>query len=115
MISMSTAKDITETIAAHWCCECEPVPTCENCPYFDDMDPASCSTRLNNDIQYYLHEEKERLQPTREEQPYLPGIEQEFDLSKVKFLPGDYIVLNGIQYTYGIDLAEGIKNGQVSD
>ena len=113
---MFAIKDICSTIEGHWCCECGAEPVCENCPYFDDQDPANCSTRLNNDIQYFLHAEKKNQQAKMNEQPYLPGIEQIFDLSKVRFYPGDYIVLNGVKYTYSDNnISECIeKNGQVS-
>lgn len=109
---MFATKDITEVINGHFCCECEKEPACEYCPYFDEMDPADCTYRLNNDIQYYLKQTERQLRPTEEEQPYLPGLEQEFDLSKVKFMPGDYICLKGVKYVYGVDLEEGIRNGE---
>lgn len=111
---MSAIRDISDTIKGQWCCYCEDEPACETCPYFDDIDPMNCSYRLNCDIQYYLNKEKNHEVFAKEEQPYLPGIEKEFDLSKVKFLPGDYIMLNGVKYTYGIDLEEGINNGQIN-
>ena len=110
---MFATKDISDTIHGHRSCDCEPNPACEYCPYFDDMDPENCNQRLNNDVQYYLNYAKEHMEPTEDEQPYLPGVEKEFDLSKVKFVPGDYICLKGIRYTYGIDLEEGIQNGEV--
>ena len=100
---MFATKDISDTIHAHKCCNMEQSPACDYCPYFDEMDGLVCTHRLNNDIAYYLEKAKKLMQPTDEEQPLLPGFEREFDLSRVEFTSGDYIMIKGVKYTYICD------------
>lgn len=100
---MFATKDISDVIRGHQCCYMENSPACDYCPYYDEMDGLSCVHRLTNDISYFLDKAKKAEKPTEEEQPFLPGLEKEFDLSSVKFTNGDYIMLNGIKLTYICD------------
>lgn len=96
---MFATKDISDVNNARKCCS-QYDPACDYCPYFDELDFMDCIQLLENDISYYLKQYEKLQMPTEEEQPYLPGMEKTFDLSSVKFKTGDYLMLDGVKYTY---------------
>ena len=109
---MFATRDISDVNNARKCCS-QYDPACDYCPYFDELDFMDCIQLLENDTSYYLEQYEKSQKPTDEEQPLLPGFEKVVDLSNVEFKNGDYMMLDGVKYTYIYDESNYEENGDI--